>query len=198
MKGNPIDILNLINLPTLETELHMLRHFMNIEVQLLEKLLESGISDSQVDKYLSEPGSRFYPDFAFNTKQLFIKALENKSEITIGENGNYIFFFQLSKIDYPGGVGTKSVVDLKAIPENERRNIFIKNNRGFPLQHFTVKELPSANEFVMILKPFKERFIFITAFPGSPAMPIPDQGMGKEFFEKCKLFWDNHVFLVKS
>jgi len=53
------------------------------------------------------------------------------------------------------------------------------------------------NEHCIFAKwePAVDHWIFITAFPGPPALPIPDFRMSPELNEACQTFWDEHVFL---
>jgi hypothetical protein len=76
-----------------------------------------------------------------------------------------------------------------------KSTIFIKNNRGIPLKHLQVDQLPVTNTFVIILKPEVDRFQFITAFPGEAAMPLPFDSLDPKFKEMCQKYWNGHVFL---
>ena len=58
--------------------------------------------------------------------------------------------------------------------------------------------IPSSHEYTIILKPIESSLIFITAFPGPPAMPLPDFKMERSLFEACELYWNQHVFLVEG
>jgi hypothetical protein len=192
------NIANLIASPNLDSELHMIRHFNYVSENLRNKLTEKDISSSHIDHYLSVPGSRFYTSFASDINQLLVKAFMFDFSHQLGDNGNWLLNFKIPNSEFPSGIGTKTVVNINEISISEHLNIYVEKNRGVPLLHLNVKSLPITNEFVIILKPVSDRFIFISAFPGPPAMPLPIDTMEKNLFESCKTFWDSHVFLVKN
>ena len=66
------------------------------------------------------------------------------------------------------------------------------------LLHYHVDQLPDTAEYTVILKPTNQRPVFITAFPGPPAMPLPDPAMEQSLYVKCKSYWESHVFLVQG
>ena len=187
---------SLIASPNLDSELHMIRHFNCVSENLRNKLTENDISSSQIDNNLLVPGSRFYTSFASNINQLLIKAFMYDFTHHLGDNGNWLLNFKIPNSEFPSGIGTKTVVNINEISISEHINIYVEKNRGVPLLHLNVKSLPTTNEFVIILKPVGDRFIFITAFPGPAAMPLPVDAMEKIHFDSCKNFWDSHVFLV--
>lgn len=187
---------SLIASPNLDSELHMIRHFNCVSENLRNKLTENGIISSQIDNNLLVPGSRFYTSFASNINQLLIKAFMYDFTHHLGDNGNWLLNFKIPNSEFPSGIGTKTVVNINEISISEHINIYVEKNRGVPLLHLNVKSLPITNEFVIILKPVVDRFIFITAFPGPAAMPLPVDTLEKSLFESCKTFWDSHVFLV--
>ncbi len=181
-----------------DSHFHMLRHFLGITTELRAGLIASGRAEEEIDKEQNEPGSRFYSDFANDIKGLLTRLLEDGYEEEIGANGNMILKGKADPTLFPKGVGTLSVVDVNSIPEHEKDKIFFKENRGVHLMHFVVDSLPSTNEYTVILKPISSSLIFITAFPGAPAMPLPDFKMEKSLFEACELYWKQHVFLVEG
>ena len=99
--------------------------------------------------------------------------------------------------EYPNGIGTKAVVSLDEISTDQQAQIFYEKNRGFSLAHLVVDELPVTNQCTLILKPIPEGYVFISAFSGESAMPIPDFKMTNAQFDACKVYWDRHVFLKR-
>jgi hypothetical protein len=195
-----IDIKNIANLiatPNLDAELHMIRHFNCVSENLRNRLTENDISSSQIDNYLAVPGSRFYKSFASDINQLLKKAFLYDFTHQLGDNGNWLLNFKIPNSEFPSGIGTKTVVNMNEISISEHLNIYVENNRGVRLLHLNVKSLPTTNEFVIILKPVEDRFIFISAFPGPPAMPLPESNMDFRLHSACEDYWARHVFLVK-
>lgn len=180
----------------IETQYHMLRHFVGITPELRDELLAAGRTKEAIERELNEPGSRFYPNFAHDIKGLLTRALEEGYDEETGANGNMMLKGYADPSIFSKGVGTLSVAHLKDIPEQQRDRIYFKENRGVDVMHFQVDQLPSTHEYTIILKPTKSSLIFITAFPGPPAMPIPDFKMEKSLFDTCELYWNQHVFLV--
>jgi len=173
----------------------MLRHFETVDIITQEKLLSNGYSLSQIQQELSLTGSKFFTHFANDINELLEKVLQLPYQKSTGINGNHIIELDLSIAKYPNGIGSKAVVALNEISNEQQSQIFYEKNRGFSLAHLLVEVLPVTNQCTLILKPIPEGYAFISAFSGETAMPIPDFKMTKAQFEACKLFWNKHVFL---
>lgn len=183
---------------TLVNQFHMLRHFQDASDILIEQLRHSGYSEGEIKTELSEPGSRFYKNFAVDINSLLEKIFKYEFTETTGANGNLVLTGKADSSDFIGGVGSKSVVSIADLIESEKGKVFLKKNRGINLMHLNVDELPTTLDYTVILKLVNGRFIFITAFPGEPAMPLPDHKLESSLYEQCKQYWDNHVFLVEN
>jgi hypothetical protein len=177
---------------------HMLRHFVGIPEKLRSELLRSGRTEEAIEKELREPGSRFDPGFAQDIEGLLDRILEDGFEEEIGANGNLVWKGWTDPNRFPQGAGTLSVVHTDTIPEGSRSLIYKMVNRGVELMHFKVGKLPQTHEYTIILKPTQTRPVFITAFPGPPAMPLPERSMKESLYQQCKAYWDTHVFLVED
>ena len=182
----------------IESQFHMLRHFESPSDELKQQLINSGYSMIQIESELNEPGSRFWRSFATDISSLLDKAFACGFSTQIGSNGNIILNGRAKKEDYSLGIGTKSVISIEDLEELNRSRIFIKKNRGTDLLHFEVETLPTTLEFTIILKKTSTSYIFITAFSGEPAMPLPSYDMPNELRKQCQDYWATHVFLVKS
>ncbi len=182
----------------IQSEFHMLRHFETIDKATQEELLSNGYALSQIQQELSLTGSKFFSHFANDIKELLEKVLQHPYQKTTGINGNHIIESGLPKTEYPNGIGTKAVVTLDEITKDQHAQIFYEKNRGFPLAHLLVDNLPITNHFTLILKSIPEGYAFITAFSGESAMPIPDYKMTNAQFEACKKYWELHLFLKKK
>lgn len=181
-----------------QSAFHMLRHFEGIQDDLREQLIRSGRTAEAIDKELNEPGSRFNPRFARNIEGLLTQILKDGYKEERSANGNIVWVGSANELQFPNGAGTLSVVHIDTIPEKGRNKLFYRKNRGVQLLHYQVDQLPDTAEYTVILKPTNQRPIFITAFPGPPAMPLPDRTMEKSLYEQCKSYWECHVFLVQG
>jgi hypothetical protein len=181
----------------LQSEFHMLRHFETIDDGMQEKLLSNGYGISQIQQELSLTGSKFFSHFANDIKELLEKILRYPYQKSIGINGNHVIETEFPIDEFPNGIGTKAVVNLDEISSDQQTQIFFEKNRNFPLAHLLVDELLVTNECTLILKPSVDGYVFISAFSGASAMPIPDYKMTNAQFDACKAFWDRHVFLKK-
>lgn len=181
----------------IQSQFHMLRHFEGISDELRVQLLISGKTQESIDSELAEPGSRFYSNFATDITTLLQRLFSDVYVEELGGNGNIVLKGAANASTFPNGIGTKSVVPLEIIPIEDRDRIYYQVNRGVSLKHLKVEKLPITNEYTVILKPTDDKTLFITSFPGPPAMPLPDHQMNKDLYDKCKYFWEDHVFLVK-
>ncbi len=179
-----------------ETEFHMLRHFSGPKETYIKYFTSLGKSVFEVEKELNEVGSRFIPLFATNIQQIIDRLFSFGFTGTVGINGNTILKCSVSNEHFPNGIGSQSVIPVTSLSPGQREQIFYKENRGIKLKHLKVDEMPSTSDFCVILKPHRSEYILITTFPGDQAMPLPNHQMDKLLYEECKLFWENHVFLI--
>jgi len=182
----------------LQSEFHMLRHFESVDDNTMKQLLDNGYTQNQIQEELLLPGSKFFSHFANDIKELLEKVLQHPYQKSTGINGNHIIESEMPMTEYPNGIGNKAVVSLDEISKEQQAQIFYEKNRGFPLAHLLVDELPVTNQCTLILKPIPEGYAFISAFSGESAMPIPDFKMTSAQFDGCKAYWDRHVFLKKK
>ena len=176
----------------------MLRHFQTADDVTQEKLLANGYALSQIQQELSLTGSKFFSHFANDINELLEKVLQYPYQKSTGINGNHIIESEFPKAEYSCGIGTKAVVALNEISKEQQAQIFYEKNRNFSLAHLLVDALPITNQSTLILKPIPEGYLFISAFSGKTAMPIPDYKMTKAQFDACRAYWDRYVFLKKK
>ena len=179
----------------IQSEFHMLRHFEILDDNLQQKLLENNFTPLQLQEELSLSGSRFFSFFATDIPQLLYKILQQPYKQSVGLNGNLIIESNFNKEQCPNGIGSKAVIPLNLLSTTEQQNIYYENNRNYPIAHFLVNHLPSTQDCTLILKPITNGYLFISAFPGEQAMPIPSENMKIELFEACKDYWSKHIFL---
>jgi len=183
---------------TINSEYHILRHFEQASDILLQNLTLAGYTQGDYKRELSQPGSKFFHHFATDFGQLLERLKTVNVEQQVGSNGNLIFSAVFSKELYPDGIGTKGVVSIHELTEQECERTYMGENRGYLFKHLKKKDLPVTNESTLILKPTNAGLQLITCFPGPSAMPVPDTKMNEEFYESCVQFWDEHVFLIKE
>jgi hypothetical protein len=182
-----------------DTVFHMIRHFENINSNDLSNMLNAGYTQVQIDNELKIYGSKFHPSFATTLADIIQKVQTNVYIKTLSSNGNYQLYFPNTSNDIPINIGTLAVLPLDYLTQSQKQNIYIRENRGYPLKHIDVANLPTTSEWTMILKPqINDSFYFLTAFPGKPALPIPHHEMSLTEKNTCIDFWNEHVFLVKN
>ncbi len=179
-----------------DTEFHMLRHFTEVSPGMMASVLAKGHSEEEVGEMLKAPGSRFHAAFANSMEDLLMVLFEKPYRIKTGISGNLELFWRMSEQEFPTGVGTLSVVPYEELSELDKQKCHLERNRGMDLKHLDVATLPDTWECSLILKKINAGYLFITAFPGLPALPLPDKRMDSGVYEACKKFWDKQVFLV--
>ncbi len=180
------------------TLFHMLRHFDSINEGANNCLLKRGYSKQAMEAALILPGSRFHANFAQDLKLLEQQLVLGKKQIDVLENGYQYWHFQFDPIQFPGGIGTIGVVPIKNLKALGARNLDQKYNRGLLLKHATIDALPISWEMTVVVKPQKNYYLLITAFPGSASLPLPKPQLDTTFNKQCLEFWSNHVFLERA
>jgi hypothetical protein len=182
----------------IDNAFHMLRHFEGMDEQLRASLLRAGHVEKNIQAELTLPGSRFFSDFASDIPGLLSRIGQYPSVILETGDRNIQLNGQVSSLDFPNGIGSRAVMCLDELSAVERAGIFLRNNRGLDLLHLEVNKIPPTWEFTLVLRPTQQGHVFITAFPGPPAMPLPYHRLGRKRQEECKAFWAKHVFLVEA
>jgi hypothetical protein len=182
----------------IDNAFHMLRHFEGVDEQLQASLLKAGHVEKTIQAALTLPGSRFFADFASDIPSLLNRVFLHPFVVLETGDRNIQLNGQVSRADFPNGIGTKAVIHVDELTASERADIFLKKNRGLDLLHLSVDRIPPTWEFTLVLRPTQQGHVFITAFPGPPAMPLPQRRLGRKRQEECKAFWDKHVFLVEG
>ena len=182
----------------IDNAFHMLRHFEGMDEQLQANLLRAGHVEKNIQAELTLPGSRFFATFASDIPGLLNRICLYPSVILETGDRNIQLNGQVSSIDFPKGIGTKAVLHVDELSASQRAAIFLRKNRGLDLLHLQVDKVPPTWEFTLVLRPTQQGHVFITAFPGPPALPLPQHRLGRKRQEECKAFWDKHVFLVEA
>ena len=178
-----------------EQEFHMLRHFVSVAEDKGAQMADAGFSTGDMRREIALLGSKFFSGFANNIGQLLEKLFRFPYEEMAGLNGNRVLEFRAPADVYPDGIGTLAVLPKSSLSHTQQSQIYFKENRSFMLAHLDVENLPVTERCTLILKPHGTGWIFITAYPGSAAMPIPNAQMIAELYQACREFWAERVFL---
>ena len=177
---------------------HMLRHFQHPSSDMMKAIRRNGHSEAEINHMLIAAGSRFSGAFAQSIEALLDQVFQYPYTLSTGITGNVELCWDIPKDEWPDGIGTTSVVSMQSLNEQQLSNLCKKENRGLSLWHLQVDAMPNTSQCALILKPSVGEFAFITAFPGSASLPLPDKRMSDEVFTICKDFWDRQVFLVSN
>jgi hypothetical protein len=182
----------------IDNAFHMLRHFGGMDEQLQANLLRAGHVEKNIQAALTLPGSRFFSEFASDIPGLLNRVFHYPFVLLETEDRNIQLNGHVPPTDFPNGIGTRAVLPVDELTASQRAGIFIRKNRGLDLLHLEVDKIPPTWEFTLVLRPTQQGHVFITAFPGSPAMPLPQHRFSRKKQEEYRAFWDMHVFLVEA
>jgi hypothetical protein len=182
----------------IDNAFHMLRHFEGMDDQLQSSLLKAGYVEKAFRAALTLPGSRFFSNFALDIPGLLNRVFHYPFMMLETGDRNIQLNGQVPPTDFPNGIGTRAVLHVDELSARERAGIFLKKNRGLDLLHLQVDKIPVTWEFTLVLRPTQQGHVFITAFPGPPALPLPQHRLSRKRQEECKAFWEAHVFLVQG
>jgi hypothetical protein len=175
---------------------HMLRHFTSVSMEMLEAIRQNGHREADIQQMLITPGSRFSDHFAQSIDSLIDQLLKYPYTKNQGITGNLELSWEIPKHEWVYGIGTNSIVSIHNLNKEQRSNLYKKENRGISLWHLDVQQLPITTQCTMILKIVTSGYQFITSFPGSASMPLPDKKMSEEVLNICRDYWERHVFMV--
>ena len=165
------------------TLFHMLRHFEYVNELARECLKDRGYSMGVIDENLAIPGSKFHETFANDIKSL-VEQLKLGKAIQILERKKYREII----IDFNQN-------ELNALNASAPK---LKMNRGIQLWHATISKMPTINQLTLVVKKQSTAWYLITAFPGLPALPLPQKNMNPIDLELSKQYWADKVFLEKQ
>ncbi len=180
------------------TLFHMLRHFEYVNELARECLKDRGYSMGVIDENLAIPGSKFHETFANDIKSL-VEQLKLGKAIQILERKKYReIIIDFNQTEFTNGIGTLGVCnqnELNALNASEPK---LKMNRGIQLWHATISKMPTINQLTLVVKKQSTAWYLITAFPGLPALPLPQKNMNPIDLELSKQYWADKVFLEKQ
>jgi hypothetical protein len=182
----------------IDNAFHMLRHFEGVDEQLQSNLLRAGHVEKTIQAALTLPGSRFFSEFALDIPGLLNRVFHYPFMILETGDRNIQLNGKVPPTDFPNGIGTRAVMPVDELSASQRAGIFLQKNRGLDLLHLQVDKIPPTWEFTMVLRPTQQGHVFITAFPGPPALPLTQHRFSRKRQQECKAFWDAHVFLVEA
>jgi len=182
----------------IDTEFHLLRHFRTVSPELTHRLMEAGYMQEQIAEVLSLPGSKFHNDFATNINDLIDRLKNAVVEEDTGLNGNRIITADFPRDIHKEGIGTLAILPFIDLDPDQQGKVYLAENRGYLLKHLEISNLPYTWQLTMILATAADGLRLITAFPGTPGLPLPNEQMNKDMYEQCEAFWDKQVFLVEG
>jgi len=182
----------------IDNAFHMLRHFEGMDEQLQANLLKAGYVEKAFKEALALPGSRFFANFAMDIPGLLNRVFQYPFVLLETEGRNIQLNGQVPPADFPNGIGSRAVVPVDELFASQRAGIFLRKNRGLDLLHLHVDKIPPTWEFTLVLRPTQQGHVFITAFPGPPALPLPQHRFNRKKQEEYRAFWEAHVFLVEA
>jgi hypothetical protein len=182
----------------IDNAFHMLRHFDGVDEQLQSNLLRAGHVEKTIQAALILPGSRFFSEFASDIPGLLNRVFLCPFMILETDDRNIQLNGKVPTTDFPNGIGTRAVLPVDELSAPQRAGIFLQKNRGLDLLHLQVDKIPPTWEFTLVLRPTQQGHVFITAFPGPPAKPLPQHRFSRKRQQECRAFWDVHVFLVEA
>jgi hypothetical protein len=156
-----------------------------------------GYSIEDIDANLAMPGSKFHQDFATDIKTLS-EQLKLGKVIHDQERKKYQeIVFDFDKNIFPNGIGTLGVCNRKELENLTASEPILKINRGIELWHSSVNQIPTTHQLTIVVKKQAASYFLITAFPGLPALPLPQKKMNPFDLELSKQYWADQVFLEK-
>ena len=166
------------------TLFHMLRHFEYVNELARECLKDRGYSMGVIDENLAIPGSKFHETFANDIKSL-VEQLKLGKAIQILERKKYReIIIDFNQTEFTNGIGTLGVCN--------------QNELNALNWHATISKMPTINQLTLVVKKQSTAWYLITAFPGLPALPLPQKNMNPIDLELSKQYWADKVFLEKQ
>ena len=179
------------------TLFHILRHFECTNYDARICLKDRGYTDDEILENLEMPGSKFNTSFATDIKTL-MSQLELGKIIQIQERKKYQeILIGFNNRHFPDGIGTLGVCNRNELSALNATIPILKLNRGMQLWHAVVAQIPITHQLTIVIKKQSNAHFLITAFPGLPALPLPQMKMKPLELELSKLYWKDKVFLEK-
>ncbi|MEI6086463.1 MAG: hypothetical protein WCR66_02650 [Bacteroidota bacterium] len=177
------------------TLFHMLRHFEFVNEQARICLKNRGYSMEIIDENIAMPGSKFNKSFATDIKSLVEQLKLGKTIQIQGRKKYQEIIFDFNQTEFTNGIGTLGVCNINELNALNTSEPKLKMNRGIQLWHATISKMPTINQLTLIVKKQSTSNFLITAFPGLPALPLPQKNMNPLDLELSKQYWADKVFL---
>lgn len=172
--------------------MHILRHFEEIESELIACFITLGFSETRIRHQLSEPGSKFFASFCKNPYVLIeMLNLQSPHKMMMQRNGTKALLYRFDS----GFIGTDSLVELSALSPDEKRDMKNEIRDGQMVHVIERKHLEPTDECVVIVNDSTKQVV--TAFPGRYAPPLPGSHMQDDMASESSVFWKSHVFVRK-
>lgn len=184
----------------LDSQIHIIKHFSKLDDNYIAYLQnDNNVSFELIKEKLSLKGSIFNYSFASNPLQLIDKLITADVIELIEESfsNNIELRLKFSMTKYPMGVGSNNLVNLNTL---NKKQISIIENKVFNGENiqFVRTKAQITNEIIFVTLKNKTKFNIITIYPGiyAPPFPLKDK-QSAMFYNHCRNFWDEHVFLYE-
>jgi hypothetical protein len=182
----------------IQTEFHTLRHFESVDTTIENRLLAAGYTQGNIKTERAILGSKFHTSFASSVEKLLARIADYPFVSRVGINGNLTLEYDINTKDFPQGIGTCGILNKAELSQKQVSEIYVDASRGYDVNVVSVSSLPNTNTCTLIVTAAHEGRLLISAFPGSAAMPLPNNKMPEEMYRACVAFWAEHVFLKLS
>ena len=183
-----------------ETLLHLCRHFSSLPPEEIQSLQDKGFTLQEIQKEFSLPGSKFHnPPFSgLNALVQFIQ-YNWSSRLDLSEKKDILTStWNLSKAEYPQGIGTDGIVAIQSLNVEEKNKIYHKDRKGTIVNAYPTQQVVISHSLVLISKISEKDLSCITIYPGTYAPPFPDPSMEADYYNLCKEFWNKHALIESA
>jgi len=179
-------------------QLHVLRHFYEIDNTYKSHLIEEeNISENEIIKMISIPGSKFSKSFISNPLDLLYFLGKNipQSALKLKKERCEINY-KVNKQLYPDGIGNDNLIPIANLSERDKTELKYEQREDFHI--FSIQKeikVPTWQINCVFVKEY-EHINIKTIFPGIMAPPFPDKTYQTEKeFRKNIAFWNEYAFI---
>lgn len=182
------------------TRFHMLRHFSSVTPSYITTAFPDNIQDAAMEQ-LALHRSKFLPVFAADPDVLVDKLREIPDELLVRneKSDRADLLLEFTNEQYIDGIGTDSIISLESIDHTV--NVEWKQPEAGPQDYrVAYAALPCLPPTFILNACFscsEDALTLITAFPGTPAPPLPDHAKHSPAeYAEFDSFWKSHAFIM--
>lgn len=183
---------------TIDQQLHVLKHFSQLDNEYISVLYKYGYSQSQIKEILEIEGSKFKYEYVNNPIELWQSIIEKirvNTEIFKLKNNRCEIELSYKKEDYNDGIGLDSLISIGELSIEERKMI-TRVSRGDYAVQVIWRQLPPTWKVNVILQLDKNILTIRTIFPGKYAPSLPDHlSQDPKEYKRNIDFWENSVLI---